>query len=172
MIEIKVDIDNHLNWMVSPSLWLGSSLDDMGFGYGVSAVKGKFGFEINFNSTVMNEEKENNNDGGWEGRSDNTKSMKYNAFNWLVLYEKNFSNFTTRLGFGHSSIHSEVNNIQELVNSMADTTGSGNSSELFMRASIGKHFNYKNINFTPMFEMNYFNEEVGFSLMTRFDFGM
>jgi len=164
-VEIDIKIDNQTNWMLSPSLWLGSTLDDMGSGWGISAVKGNLGFEINFNSTEMDEEYSSY-------MNKYSKLIKYNTFNWLILYEKNFSNFTTRFGFGQSSIRSEVKNIQELENYMdADTTGSGNSSQVFMRASIGKHFAYKNINFTPMLEMNYFNEEVGFSLMTRFDFG-
>ena len=96
---------------------------------------------------------------------------RYNTFNWLILYEKNFSNFTTRFGFGQSSIRSEIKNIQELEDNMADTSGTGKSSEVFLRAAIGKQYSYKNIDFTPMLEMNYFNEEIGLSLMTRFDFG-
>ena len=32
------------------------------------------------------------------------------------------------------------------------------------------YFTYKKLNFVPMLEMNYFNEEVGFSFMTRFNF--
>ena len=171
-VEIDIKIDNQSNWMLSPSLWLGSNLDDMGSGWGISAVKGNLGFEINFNSTVMDENNKYE-DGNFDGTYDSySKSIKFNTFNWLILYEKNFSNFTTRFGFGQSSIRSEVKNIQQLeFNMAADTTGAGKSSEVFMRASIGKQFAYKNINFTPMLEMNYFNEEVGFSLMTRFDFG-
>ena len=153
----SIETDNKLNWTVSPSLWLGATLDDMGFGYGMSAVKGKFGFEINWNSTVMDE-------------SYNYK-MKFNTFNWLLLYEKNFSNFTTRFGLGQSNVRTEVGHDNEwyAINSL--DCGSA-CKELFMRVAIGKHLNYTNINFTPMLEMNYFNEEIGFSLMARFDFGM
>ena len=156
------------SWTISPALWILNSNDDMGLGFGAGFYKGNLGFQLDYNSTEMDEEEEGY---GGETSYGYKKSIAYQSFNWMVVYNKEFENFTTSFGVGQSRIRSQVQDLEQLqYNSYVDTSGSGNSSEFLMRVGIGKHLSYRNINFTPMLEMNVFNEEVGFSVMTRFNF--
>ena len=157
----KKDSKKKSSWALSPSLWTVSTHEDMGFGIGFSVMKGNFGFELNHNWTTMEEEEEYG-----------VRTVHFSSTNSLFLYNKNYENFTTQFGIGQTVITSTLdgpgNNLGEMMYS--DTGKDEANVELFLRMAIGKHLSYKNINFTPMLEMNYFNEEVGFSLMTRFNF--
>ena len=90
--------------------------------------------------------------------------MSISSMNYLLLYNKNYEKFITQFGAGMSLI---TRTMGEIHNPLSDPE---TSVESFLRMAIGKNLNYKKINFTPMLEMNYFNEEVGFSVMSRFNF--
>jgi outer membrane protein assembly factor BamE (lipoprotein component of BamABCDE complex) len=151
------------NWIISPSMWLVSTHDDMGYGLGFSMLKGNLGFEMNNNWTIME-----------ESEGDYLLTVNYSTLNGLFLYNKNYKKFTTQLGAGMSLISSAPDNPMDYNNPVMnhDPKEENGSAELFLRVSIGKHLSYKKLRFTPMLEMNYFNEEVGFSVMSRFNFDL
>ena len=149
--------------IISPSIWALSTMPDRGFGFGVSFLNQRhMGFELNYNSTENEEVLVGEYDAwNYESLGDSiTNRIEYSSISALILYQKHIKQMDIQLGVGLSFVSSRENK------------GDQNSAELFMRMGIGKHFNYKKLDLLPMIEINYFNEGIGFSLMSRINFDL
>ena len=162
--SIKVDnnIKDKRNWIFSPSITLGTTLDDLGTGLGVKVLYKNVGIELNGNMTTI--ERKNYGE---------TIRTQIKSNNLIFLYQRNLKNIVAKFGLGLSAterIYAYNYDWDDDSTFVVDDDES--IKEVFPTAKfgLGKNFQYKKLNCTPMLEVHFFEEEIGFNLTTNLNF--
>tara|TARA_B100000941_G_scaffold79010_1_gene54087 strand:+ start:2403 stop:3368 length:966 start_codon:yes stop_codon:yes gene_type:complete len=165
----SITIDNNTkdkqNWIFSPSITLGTTLDDLGTGLGIKVLYKNVGIELNGNMTTIERNYGYNDYDYYKMRT----QIKSN--NFLFLYQRNLKKIIAKFGLGLSTTE-RTNSYKWYEGDSWSEDDDESFKEVFPTAKfgLGKHFQYKKLNYTPMLEVHFFEEEIGFNLTTSFNF--